>query len=320
LPDYGPNHHSVKPGLTWRPEEAWVPVAEHTPQPERSETRPPVSSAEIGGLVPAGYDLSLGATVQRARLDPGSLTPAAVLRLQRTIGNRAVGQLLNGSSVPAGALGGLAPGIGPDDEAATIGGLTTAEVSDSAQTFGGAIRREPPTTSTATGTATTAAITISTKTNSGPTWNPHGHFDWRVGFSTSGRNGWIVQQVENTYSGTDSAGKAFTTGLPTPKYWEAWAVDGSGAVTPAVGANNDYWIRPSRGASTKGSWSMKGEVHFTTTDPATQGFTKGGAKDAGILLSTTTAPTGLGSVLLNRSANGTWDSTGSTPTHTGATS
>jgi hypothetical protein len=304
-----------------------VAVSEHTPQQERAETRQPAAPAEVGGLVPAGHDLSLGATVQRARLDPGSLTPTAVLRLQRTIGNRAVGQLLTGPSAPAGALGGLAPGISPDDENAMIGGLTTAEVSNSEQAIGGVIRRQPPTTTTTTAPASTAApaaapaaTTISTKTNSGPTWNPHGHFDWRVGFTTSGRNGWIVQKIENTYSGTDSAGKAFTTGLPTPKYWEAWAVDGSGAVTPAIGSDNDYWIRGSRGTGTKGSWSMKGEVHFTTTDPATQGFTKGGAPDAGILLSTTTAPTGLGAVLLNRSANGTWDSTGTTPTHTGATS
>ncbi len=62
---------------------------------------------------------------------------------------------------------------------------------------------------------------------------------------------------------------------------------------------------------------MQGDVHWTTTDPATQGFTAGGVSNAGILLSTTSKPAGLGSTLLNRNAGGKWDSTGETPTHTG---
>lgn len=48
------------------------------------------------------------------------------------------------------------------------------------------------------------------------------------------------------------------------------------------------------------------------------GFTVGGAPEAGSLLSTTSAPGGLGAARLNRHANGTWDSTGATPTHAGS--
>jgi len=35
------------------------------------------------------------AIIQRARINPKSLTPADILQLQRTIGNRAVGRLLS---------------------------------------------------------------------------------------------------------------------------------------------------------------------------------------------------------------------------------
>ena len=153
---------------------------------------------------------------------------------------------------------------------------------------------------------------------SGPTWSPDGAFDWRVAFRTTGHSGWIVQELVNTINVTSSTGAVVNTSAVDPHYWEAWAVDGSGHISPSVGAVHDMWIRPNWGANTKGSWSMSGRLHFTTTDPATQGFTPGGAKNSGILLSTTAAPAGLGPVLRWRVANGTWNDT-STPAvpHTG---
>ena len=84
--------------------------------------------------------------------------------------------------------------------------------------------------------------------------------------------------------------------------------------------NVDQWERPSLGAGSKGSWSMKGEVYWTSTDPAGSGLTAGGASNAGILLSGFSAPSGLGSCLLTRNANGNWDSTVNPATHTGAAS
>jgi hypothetical protein len=164
-----------------------------------------------------------------------------------------------------------------------------------------------------------AAITVTTTNVAGPTWSANGAFLWDIGFTTSGRSGWLVQEVVNTIDVHASDGSVVDTSSVIPRYWEAWAVDAAGAVTPfAPGPINDMWRRPGRGATTRGDWSMTGNVHFTTTDPATQGFRARGVSNAGILLATTTAPSGLGPVLLHRHAKGKWDSTTATPVaHTG---
>ncbi len=162
-----------------------------------------------------------------------------------------------------------------------------------------------------------AGNSISSVTTTPPAWNPHGHFLWEVGFNTSGRNGWIVQEMASTRRAQDAAGNALPDRL-TRDYWEAWAVDGTGAITPASGATNDTWQRRSFGNHTQGHWSISSSVHFTATDPATQGFAVGNAPEAGLLLSSLTAPTGLGVARLHRYAQGTWDSTGAIPTHTGS--
>jgi len=211
------------------------------------------------------------------------------------------------------AAGGLKPSVEPSQEDELVGGRTAGEfVGDIARPVGTAVGNV---VGSITGAVT--GVSISSNTNSGPTWSNHGHFDWRVGFSTSGRNGWIVQEIRNTYRAVNSTGNDVTPAY-TPHYWEAWAVGGSGNITPNVGLNHDYWIRPSRGNNTEGHWSMRGKVHFTKTDPATQGFTPGGVPDAGILLSTTSSPSGLGIARLQRYAQGNWDSTGSSPTHSGS--
>jgi hypothetical protein len=145
----------------------------------------------------------------------------------------------------------------------------------------------------------------------------HGAFDWKVAFTTSGRSGWIVQEITATRSGTVSGGGAVAAPT-TPHYWEAWSVDAAGKVDPGSSDYNDQWSRRAWGAGSKGKWTMGGKVFFTTTDPATQGFTAGGVPEAGILLSTTTAPSGLGAVRLTRHADGEWDSTGATAKHTGS--
>ncbi len=162
-----------------------------------------------------------------------------------------------------------------------------------------------------------AGNSISSATTSAPVWNPHGHFHWEVGFSTSGRNGWLIQKVESTRRAQDSSGTALPDSL-TPLYWEAWSVDGSGSISPAAGATHDFWNRRSFGTGSQGHWSMSSAVYFTTTDPATQGFTPGGAPESGTLPSTTTEPSDLGLARLHRYAQGTWDSTSPTPTHTGS--
>lgn len=164
-----------------------------------------------------------------------------------------------------------------------------------------------------------AAITITTSNHVAPTWGPNGYFNWVVYFNTNGTNGWIVQEIVNVYNPMDAAGRPLGPPHATPRYYEAWSVNGTSRVEPGHGVDNDYWTRPGRGNNTKGNWSMTGNVYFTTTDPATQGFRARGVADAGDLLSSATAPSGLGTVKLVRRASGTWDSS-STPAvaHTGS--
>lgn len=155
------------------------------------------------------------------------------------------------------------------------------------------------------------ATSISTTTQTGPTWGNNGRFTWWINWVTNGTGGWIVQRIDNTYSGTLADGSPVTNASvgATPTYFEAWAVDGSGTITPA---NLDQWERPNLGAlGSQTSFSMTGTVFWSSTDPATMGFTPHGVPDAGILLSTTAAPPGLGAPLLTRGAHGTWFSDGS---------
>lgn len=162
-----------------------------------------------------------------------------------------------------------------------------------------------------------AGNSISSVTTTPPRWNPHGNFLWEVGFNTSGRNGWIVQEIDSTRRAQDAAGHDLPDPL-TRRYWEAWAVDAAGNVTPAGGPTNDTWARRSWGNHTQGHWSIASSVYFTPTNPATQGFAVGNAPEAGILLSSLAEPPGLGIGRLHRWAQGTWDSTGLVPTHTGS--
>lgn len=217
--------------------------------------------------------------------------------------------------VPTGAMrGGFRPGVEPGEAEEFLGGRTFGEViGDIARPVGTAVGNVVGGIAEAV-----TGITISSTTNTGPTWRPHGEFEWIVGFTTSGQNGWLVQEVVNTYRAQDAAKADLGGPAPTGQYWEAWAVDGASAITPGHGANHDWWLRPGRGADTQGHWSMQAKVYFTTTDPATQGFTPGGAPDAGILLSSTAAPAGLGVARLHRYAQGTWDSTGGKTAHTGS--
>ena len=241
---------------------------------------------------------------------PAAQTPAdRILAFQRSAGNAAVQRML-ANDRPAG---GLVPGLPEEEEPQELVGGVGEAVGDIARPVGTALGNL---VGSVAGALT--GVSISSTSNSGPTWKSHGGFDWRVGFATTATSGWIVQEINNSLTGTGAGGGALGGPKPTPQYWEAWEVDAASAITPAVGPNNDYWIRPGRGAGSKGHWSMTGHVYFTTTDPKTQGFTPGGVKDAGILLSTTTAPSGLGLARLHRYAQGSWDSTGATPTHTGS--
>lgn len=270
-----------------------------------AKPRPSKSAAHVLHGI-GGQQRNADTLVARAAVDPGSLTQGDMLQLQRTIGNQSTRRLLSRE-----VLGGLKPNAEADEG---IGGRTFGEaIGDVGRPVGTAVGNVVGSVAGAlTGTS------ISSNTNAGPNWNNHGDFVWQVGFNTTARNGWIVQEINNTMRADTAAGAPAPGWRPTPQYWEAWAVDGAGNVTPNIGPDNDYWTRPSKGAGTEGHWSMSGSVYFTTTDPATTGFAVGTVGDAGILLSATAAPAGLGIARLHRYAQGTWDSTGVAPTHTGS--
>jgi hypothetical protein len=175
-------------------------------------------------------------------------------------------------------------------------------------------------------------IDINTADTSAPAWNPHGDFNWRITWNMSGRNvgpttnGWLVQKVENTYSGQDSAGAAITNARvgATPSYHEAWPVVAGAVQSPWGGPSRDVWARPNLSvwpavadARTKGRWSMLSKAYFTTTDPTAHGMAPHNVADAGDLPSSVSAPPNLGVTRLHRYAHGTWDSTGAAPRHSG---
>lgn len=223
------------------------------------------------------------------------------------------------SQVPALRSGGFAPDVAPaqDGEEEYLGGDgSTSSTPDASRK-----PATPPSSASATASADT---TISTRTVHGPRWSPHGSFRWDENYTTTGRNGWIVQEIVNTFDATQvtpapgiPAGSKLIPGFMNWHYFEAWAVDGSGNVTPGGVNGNDTWAKAALGPGTKGTWTMAGYAYFTQTDPATHGLTPGGAPNAGPLLSGQTAPPGLGFMLWERRADGTWDSTGATPTHAG---
>jgi hypothetical protein len=235
------------------------------------------------------------------------------------------------SAVPAHApaspanTGGLKRGITKGPSGEMLGGARSAgeAVGDFFRPVGNALEN-------AFGAVVGAltGISISSNTNSPATWANDGSFDWRVGFSTTGRSGWLVQEITNSYRAEKANGQAINVPA-TPHYWEAWTVDAAGHITDIIGADNDYWIRPDLAANqaalgqgvlannNRGHWSMKSSVYFTKTDPTANGLARNTVPDAGMLPSGLAAPPDLGIARLHRYAQGHWDSTVPTHTHTG---
>ena len=111
-------------------------------------------------------------------------------------------------------------------------------------------------------------------------------FDWDVAFSTSLRNGFIVQHIQSTWA--ENPASPSGVAAPTLNYWEAWAVDGNGQIThpkhPSGG--DDKWRRVIHN-STAGNWTMAGTL-FTVLNLPAQFNAPGGANhvpDAGGLRS-----------------------------------
>jgi len=146
-------------------------------------------------------------------------------------------------------------------------------------------------------------------------------FCWEVAFTTSLRNGFIVQRIDNTWNETPPPGQPAI--VQTPRYWEAWNVDGSGNVTPRLCGINDVWARNTRSGS-RGDWRMTAKLYTVINLPAAAGFAPGNVPDAAMLQSTTTAPNpdalglpvGYRPIEVNetpRTIGGQWDCTNANP-------
>lgn len=145
-------------------------------------------------------------------------------------------------------------------------------------------------------------------------------FQWDVNFSTSLRNGWLIQEIVNARARTRCNGAAIAETL-TPHYWEAWWVDGTGDVRVPTAINaartaattsvapapaDDLWRRAAA-APSRGNWRMSANLFTTLRLP--NGFAAGNVADALALPSTAAAPNGdeLGLVAASRGAAGRWD-------------
>jgi len=153
-------------------------------------------------------------------------------------------------------------------------------------------------------------------------------FQWDVNFSTSLRNGWLIQEIVNARARSTCGGAAIPETL-TPHYWEAWWVDATGNVlvptainatrTQATGTAvpapaHDLWRRASA-APSRGNWSMTARLFTTIRLPA--GFANGAVADALALPATAAAPNSdaLGLVEARRGATGQWNCCGAPATH-----
>jgi hypothetical protein len=153
-------------------------------------------------------------------------------------------------------------------------------------------------------------------------------FQWDVNFSTSLRDGWLIQEIVNARARTRCNGAAIAETL-TPHYWEAWWVDGSGDVRVPTAINaartaatasvapapaDDLWRRAAA-APSRGNWRMSANLFTTLRLPA--GFAAGNVADALALPSTAAAPNGdeLGLVAASRDARGQWNCCGPAATH-----
>jgi len=149
-----------------------------------------------------------------------------------------------------------------------------------------------------------------------PTPVAHGLFRWDVNFTTSLRNGWLVQRMDNTWNDIPCGGAA-NPNRPTPQYWEAWWVNNTGDVRiptslgnppthAAPAGQDDRWQRGlARG--TRGDFTVAARLYTALRLPA--GFAFGAVPDALGLPATVAPPNGddLGLVEARRSASGTWN-------------
>ncbi|TDB96580.1 hypothetical protein E1091_09140 [Micromonospora fluostatini] len=257
-------------------------------EPERNTLGPPRPRRAVGS---AGHAPEATAT-------PGDLSPRALLALQRSTGNAAVGRLLAGRRPGAGA-----------------------------------VQRAPATTTTPA--PALDAVLLTGLNEEGVCGNFSRRREWAV---SNPQRGVIIQRVtrefdveRHTPQGWTSISGAALDAYVAPsggsadatvlEYWELWLVDEDGTVSD--GGDDTFGLTALIGDTgqyhdtTRGSYTIRGEAAFYPTgqDPAALGFQRNAVTTAGGLFSSTTAPQ-VSSLGLTRSGGpvrygvrATWDST-----------
>ena len=152
-------------------------------------------------------------------------------------------------------------------------------------------------------------------------WTGCGQFQWDVNFTTTLREGWLIQRIDNTWNATACGpGGGDVTPTFTRRYWEAWWVDANGNIqlptstgqppsTTGLAVAHDLWRNPSIPGS-RGNWSQAGTMYTTLTLPP--GFQIHGANSApeSVDLPSTRGPIDtdlLGLPVASRRVAGRWD-------------
>jgi peptidoglycan hydrolase-like protein with peptidoglycan-binding domain len=160
--------------------------------------------------------------------------------------------------------------------------------------------------------ATTSATTITATDAQPKSFQPCGEFTWAINWNTDGRNGYIVQEITRVGHVTECDGSPAPDFEPPPAhYWEAWRVQTDGGVHGSE--PNDTFGSGMNVPQHGGTWKITAKVFWV--DTLETSFRFGAVDLAGGLLSTTTQPSNLGSVLLTRGVAGKWDCCNGKSTH-----
>ena len=141
---------------------------------------------------------------------------------------------------------------------------------------------------------------------------PFGGYLEFIGWETDGRNGMIVQEINNTLNLTSCSGSSLRGEVkPDPRYWEIWSVDGDGKVSPNFEQVNDAWVRASH-RDTSGNFSINAKVFWVEALDIQAGFRSYNPNVPTVpnLKTTANQPGNLDKSLLDRHAAGSWDCTG----------
>lgn len=183
--------------------------------------------------------------------------PERLLALQRSVGNRAVAQMI--------AAGRLAPEREDLDEEVPVAGKRTR---------GGKRTRHRAQQKVANEQLRAAAKaagpgSMSIENVTGPDVGDCGEFSWQVNFKLpkpSPAGGWFVQEVNVQRAATDCTGAPDTANSHGSHYWEAWHVAPGGTEDELVAAGTfnfaDQYSMPASADGTSGTCSYTGRVKF----------------------------------------------------------